>query len=122
MSDIDRELQSRVAGFVDELSALIHRRALLAVKELLEKGSTMGAPPPNPPGRKLGEKRTPQELAQITAQVLRYITSNAGQSVEQMAGSLSLSTRELTLPIRKLLAEKKIGSKGQKRATRYFPR
>ncbi len=72
--------------------------------------------------RKAGEKRTPQQLTQITEQLFNYIKSNANQGVEQIAKSLATPTKELTLPIRKLLADKKIGSKGQKRATRYFPR
>jgi hypothetical protein len=86
------------------------------------------APAPAPvkpiatPKRKSGEKRTPQQLAQITEQTYNYIKSNGNQGVEQIAKALGTSTKELTLPIRKLLADKKIGSKGQKRATRYFPR
>jgi hypothetical protein len=72
--------------------------------------------------RKAGEKRTPQQLTQITENVFNYVKGNAGQGVEQIAKSLATSTKELTLPIRKLLADKRIGSKGQKRATRYFPR
>jgi hypothetical protein len=74
------------------------------------------------PKRRAGEKRTPQQLGQITEQVFGYIKANGGQGVEQIAKALGTSTKELTLPIRKLLGEKKIGSKGQKRATRYFPR
>ena len=68
---------------------------------------------------KFGEKRSPQQLAQITQQVHGYIKSNPGQGVEQIAKALQTSTKELTLPIRKLLASKKISSKGQRRATRY---
>jgi hypothetical protein len=33
-----------------------------------------------------------------------------------------VSTRELNLPVKKLLATKAIKTKGQKRATQYFPR
>jgi hypothetical protein len=73
------------------------------------------------PKRKAGEKRTPQALAQIVEQTYNYIKANGGQGVEQIAKALATSTKELTLPIRKLLAEKKISSKGLKRATRYFP-
>lgn len=80
------------------------------------------AKPVATPKRKAGEKRTPAQLNAITDQVFNYIKSNGGQGVEQIAKALATSTKELTLPIRKLLAEKKIGSKGQKRATRYFPR
>jgi len=149
MSDVENELRSRVDAFVNELSALIRRQALGAVEEVLKKGDgghatarRPGRPPKSvveaavsvrgkvgratkplvTPRRKAGEKRTPQQLGQITEQVFNYIKSNAGQGVEQIAKSLATSTKELTLPIRKLLGEKKIGSKGQKRATRYFPR
>jgi hypothetical protein len=150
MSDVENDLRFRVDGFVNELSALIRRQALQAVEEVLKKGESVGLAPARKPGRppkvaagveaekvrakgrapkpvvapkrKAGEKRTPQQLAQITDQVYNYIKSNGGQGVEQIAKALATSTKELTLPIRKLLAEKKIGSKGQKRATRYFPR
>ncbi len=53
----------------------------------------------------------------MTEQVGNHIKSNPGQGVEQIAKALSTTTKELTLPIRKLLGDKKITSKGQKRAT-----
>jgi hypothetical protein len=42
--------------------------------------------------------------------------------MESIARALNMTTKELVLPARKLLLEKKIVAKGQKRATRYFPR
>jgi hypothetical protein len=72
--------------------------------------------------RRAGEKRSPVLLAQVTEQVGNHIKSNPGQGVEQIAKALSTTTKELTLPIRKLLGDKRITSKGQKRATRYFPK
>jgi hypothetical protein len=148
MSDVEKELQHRVDTFVHELSALIRRQALAAVEELLQKGEHAGAhaghavarkpgrpakaAEPKPVGRpakptaaakrKPGEKRTPQELAQLTEQLYHYIKSNPGQGVEQIAKGIGHPTKELTLPIRKLIGDKKISSKGQKRATRYSPR
>jgi len=152
MSDVENELRSRIDGFVNELSALIRRQALQAVEEVLKKGDHAATAPARRPGRppkaaapaaekpvaksakpaakapiasakrKAGEKRTPAQLAQITEQVYNYIKGNGGQGVEQIAKALATSTKELTLPIRKLLADKKIGSKGQKRATRYSAR
>ncbi len=151
MSEVENDLRSRVDGFVNELSALIRRQAVHAVAEVLEKGERVEHAPVRKPGRpptvaasvgadkaarvkgrttkpvlapkhKAAEKRTPQHLAQITEQVYNYIKSNGGQGVEQISKALATSTKELTLPIRKLLGDKKIGSKGQKRATRYFPR
>jgi hypothetical protein len=147
MSNIENELRGRVDHFVNELSALIRRQALEAVEEVLKKGGgegvarKVGRPAkveePKAKGkaagkavakaapsakRKPGEKRTPAALAQITEGVYAHIKNNPGQGVEQIAKALQTSTKELTLPIRKLLGEKKVGSKGQKRATRYFPR
>jgi len=80
------------------------------------------AAPAKAPKRRVGEKRSPQQLAQVTEQVFNHIQKNPAQGVEQIAKALNTTTKELTLPIRKLLLEKKITSKGQKRATRYFPR
>jgi hypothetical protein len=72
--------------------------------------------------RSPGEKRSPMELAQLTEQTFNYIRANPGQGVEQISKSLGTPTRDLTLPLRKLMVSKKISSKGVKRATRYYPR
>ena len=58
----------------------------------------------------------------MTQRVWEHIRANSGQGVEQIAKELGTSTKELSLPLRKLLAEKKIVSKGEKRATKYFSR
>lgn len=152
MSNVENDIRSRVDSFVNELSALVRRAALEAVADALKvgggqpaarkpgrpakaattEGETTRKTPGRKPGRpaaapkaakrKAGEKRSPAMLAQITEQVYNYIKANPQQGVEQIAKALNTSTKELTLPIRKLLGEKKVGSKGQKRATRYFPR
>lgn len=152
MSDVENEIRTRVEAFASELSHLVRQAALEAVAEALKKGEVApparkagrpakpaapvetheekktsrprGRPAAAPKGakRRAGEKRSPQVLAQVTEQVFNHIKANAGQGVEQIAKALGTTTKELTLPIRKLLGEKKVTSKGQKRATRYFPR
>jgi predicted transcriptional regulator len=72
--------------------------------------------------RATGEKRSPEQLAQLVNSVANHLRSNPdGVSVEQIAAALGATTKELTLPVRKLLADKLIRAVGQKRATRYFP-
>lgn len=151
MSDVENEIRSRVEQFASELSHLVRQAALEAVADALRKGDvspparkagrpakaaapvevheekkatrTRGRPAAvKASKRRAGEKRSPAVLAQVTEQVFNHIKANAGQGVEQIAKALGTSTKELTLPIRKLLGEKKVTSKGQKRATRYFPR
>ena len=142
MSNAENQIKNRVDAFVNDLSDLIRQSALEAVGEALKKGGAVSAPAapvarrPGRPAkaagtsasaaaaakRRAGEKRSPVLLAQVTDQVGNHIKSNPGQGVEQIAKALSTTTKELTLPIRKLLGDKKITSKGQKRATRYFPK
>ncbi len=71
--------------------------------------------------RRKGEKRTAAMLNQTTSQLLRYIKSNPSQRIEQIAVDLGLSTKELKLPTQKLLAGRKIASRGERRGMRYFP-
>ncbi len=78
---------------------------------------------PAPKGRKSkGVKRTPQQLRALLGRVTAAIQGKPGQSVEELAAALSLSTRELTLPLLKLREQKTIVTKGKQRATRYFLR
>lgn len=75
---------------------------------------------PSASKRKAGQKRSPDEITKTTDKLLAYITKNSGQRIEEIAKGVGNSTKELTLPVKKLLNEKKISAKGEKRATRYF--
>ena len=48
------------------------------------------------------------------------VSENPGQRIEQVGTALGVATKELTLPVRKLVSEKKLSTKCQKRATTYF--
>jgi DNA-binding NtrC family response regulator len=150
MSNVETEIKSHVDSFVSQLSGLVRKAALEAVADALREGQpaaavTAAAPrkaggrakaapaPVEPkkagrparaakPTRKKGEKRSKEELAAMTQKVHEHIKANSGQGVEQIAKDLGTTTKELTLPIRKLLVEKKITSKGEKRASKYFSR
>jgi predicted transcriptional regulator len=58
---------------------------------------------------------------ELTESLLAAIKSGPGQRMEEIAKGLGTSTSELTLPAKKLLADKKIKTKGERRATKYFP-
>ena len=62
------------------------------------------------------------QITETTKAVLGYVRKHPGQGVEAIAKGLGTDTKELTLPIRKLVAEKQLKTKGQKRATKYFTR
>ena len=146
MDNVETQLRSRVDSFVNELSALVRQAALEAVANALKGGDSTPAAPAKAPAkrgrppaaaarpaakpakaapaaaakRKAGQKRSPDEIARTTEKLLQYIAKNSGQRIEEIAKAIGHSTKELTLPIKKLLSDKKIAAKGEKRATRYY--
>jgi hypothetical protein len=93
-------IQSLVAAFVADLSGLVRQAAVL------------------PRGK--GAKRRPEEIEATTARLLAHIKKHPGQRIEQIADSMGVSTRGLTLPMKKLKKAKSVKTKGQKRATEYW--
>ena len=70
----------------------------------------------------MGAKRPPEELAATVAKLGAYIAKNPGQGIEAIGKALATPTKDLALPVKKLLATGKIKVTGEKRATRYFPK
>lgn len=130
MSDVEQQIQDRVEAFVSELSELVRQAALEAVSAALggtagagRRGRRAAAAPGASRGRSRpkGQKRTPAELERLVGSVKAYVSKSPGQGVEKMARDLGVPSKELVLPIKKLIASKDIKTRGQKRATKYFP-
>jgi hypothetical protein len=67
-----------------------------------------------------GEKRPPGELTKLVEKLYDFIKGHPGQRMEAIGKALATPTKDLNLPVKKLLSAKKIRVKGQKRATEYF--
>lgn len=68
-------------------------------------------------------KRSKQADASVlSAQLLRHLRKSPDQRVEEIARGLGATTKDLKLPITKLLASKVIKKQGEKRATKYSVR
>jgi len=129
MSNTDVALREAVESFVEQLKGLIQQAALESVQVALNggavasgRGSKAGraASVAAPAGRAKGAKRTPQELEALAKKLHAYIAKHPGQRIEQIGAGLGVVTKEFVLPVKKLLSEKRISTKGQKRATTYF--
>jgi hypothetical protein len=81
-----------------------------------------GAARTAPPVLKKGEKRPPAFLAETVRRLYDHIKANPGQGIEQIGREMHVLTKDLSLPIKKLLADRSITAVGLKRATKYFPR
>lgn len=139
-SPVSDQVRSLVESFVAEMSDLIRRSAMETVQVALAGGEAprrgrRGAPAGRrgaapalaaPRGgarlRAKGAKRSPDELEELTNQLLAYVKGNPGQRIEQIAEGMGTSTKELNLPAKKLIGNKSLKTRGHKRATQYFPR
>lgn len=135
-TSVSDQIRARVEAFVDEMSDLIRESAMDTVQKALAGGSDGGArrgrraavggrrpgASVSARGRAKGAKRSPDELENLTTQLLTYVKGNPGQRIEQIAQGMGTSTKELNLPAKKLLSKKALRTKGHKRATQYFPR
>jgi hypothetical protein len=133
-TDIDERIRGMLEAFASDLAGLIRESAMQSVRDALggeptgrggrRGGSNGGAMSAAMAGRRLpkGAKRPPDEIVKLTGRLLDYIKGHKGERIEQIAKGMSVTTRELNLPVKKLVADKSIKTRGQKRATQYFPR
>ena len=129
MSDVDNQIREQIEAFVNDLNQLVRQAALEAVAAALggegaptvaARGRVTGFGRALARGCGKGAKRTAEELEGTRESVLDYVRRNPGQGVEQIAKALNVPSRDLVLPIRKLVAAGQLSTKGQKRATKYF--
>lgn len=125
MSDFQNQMNRVVAGFVAEITELA-RRAAIDTLEAALKGSdvrrtvTSASPAGGGRVRGRGAKRSPDELDKLAEKFQVFVKESPGLRIEQINKQLGTTTKDLALPIRKLLAEGAIHAKGQKRSTTYF--
>ncbi len=127
------KIQAIIENFVSELSAALAEASHSAIASALGGGqpvmsSSSKARSSGPAKvakvakRAKGAKRTADELDQLTQSLLGHVKRHPGLRIEQIGEALGLTTKDLALPAKKLIAEKKLSTKGQKRATTYFPK
>jgi DNA-binding NtrC family response regulator len=129
MSNIDDEVRETIESFVEQLKGLIQRAALESVQNALSggqqplrKGSKrqVAHAAAAAPQYETGSKRSPAELAALIKRLHSHIVKNPGLRIEKIGDGLGVPTKALVLPVKRLISEKRITTKGQKRATVYF--
>lgn len=123
----------RIQAALDELVAAIQESTISNFQAMLSGGAVSStparrAPAARAPGRPAaksrpkGAKRTAEEIEAQTKTLLATIKKNPGLRIEEISKLIGVSTKELALPVIKLFEAKAISSKGNRRATRYFPK
>src|SRR5215831_1615633 len=134
MSEFNDQISKLVNEFVAQVAALARRAAMETLESALSGAVPSGGPrrrgrpPAAAPSLSLGggrrakgAKRPADEIERTKVSLYDYIKGNPGQRVEQINKALGTSTKDLTLPLKKLIAEKAVRTEGEKRATAYFP-
>ena len=128
MSTIDDAIREAVESFVAQLRGLIQQAALESVQTALNgnQPARRGSKPqrtaavPGSLRSETGAKRTPAELAALIKRLHTHIAKHPGLRIEEIGTGLGIPTKALVLPVKRLISERKIATKGQKRATVYF--
>ena len=134
MPNFEQMIAQRVHAFVTEITELARQQALETLSSALVAGgggrgrgagrARNGTLPARATRRgrdAAGNRRSPEEIDRASQALLSEIQSNPGLRVEQIGRALGAATKDLSLPLKKLLSQRMVRSEGQRRATRYFP-
>ncbi|HEU4733799.1 MAG TPA: hypothetical protein VFT22_38165 [Kofleriaceae bacterium] len=130
MSDFQNEMNHAVQGFVVQITELARRAAMNTLESAfggsqagrgraaVGAGAALVRAARGRGGR--GVKRTAADLEMLSEKFASFVKAHPGLRIEQINKELGTTTKDLALPIRKLISDGKIIAKGQKRSTTYF--
>ncbi len=123
MSDFQIEMNRVVAEFVAQVTDLAKRVAIDTLEGALGgRPSSRGSSSLSSRGggRRKGAKRNAGDLDKLGDDFYSFVSKHPGMRIEQINKQLDTTTKDLALPIRKMIADGSLKTKGEKRSTTYF--
>lgn len=116
MSNLQSEMDLAVSRFVSEITDLARRAAVSMLEASLggnarSRVRTRGA---------AEGRRARADLEALRDGFVSFVAKHPGLRIEQINAKLGTTTKDLALPVRKLIADGIIKTKGRKRSTTYF--
>jgi hypothetical protein len=138
MADLQKQIEQIVGQAAAQIAVLVKETAIESLSSTLNvvqrnggatRRASSAAPRAAAPAparaasarRGKGDKRPAGEIEAVKARVGEFIGKNPGLRIEQINAKLGTQTKDLALPLRKLITERVISTKGQRRATTYYP-
>ena len=120
--ELQRQLQANIENFAANVTVILTQAVREAVEAALttprssKRAGSAGAPAAARARRRPTNGRgSSLDVDTVLAEVKRQ----GGRGVEKLAKKLGVKTKQLTLPLRKLIAAKKIKTKGRRRGMSY---
>jgi len=120
---LQQELTIAVHRFIVAVVAVARRAAIASI----ESAMSVGAPTRSRAGTLKARasaarrpKRSQSDLKAQSDQLVSFIERNPGLHVGPINRAMGAETRELALPIRRLIAAGVLRAEGQKRSTKYY--
>jgi hypothetical protein len=139
-SSLDREIRARIDALLTDISTLVKSSALEAVHAAL--GGISGGDPTPTAGLRRGpgrprkgvsapaapkaarggkrERRSSEDVQATADAFLAYVKANEGRRLEEIAQGMGRASKELKLPVIKLIQARAVRTEGRKRGTKYF--
>jgi hypothetical protein len=114
MIDLKQEMCRVVARFRNDIEDIARRASLSLFESVMP--AARGRRPRSTKG-----KRTPSDLGELENRFETFVRANPGLRIEQINGRIGTTTKELVLPIHKLISKGAIVTKGRVRSTTYYP-
>jgi len=132
MSDFQSQINKLVDSFVTQVTAVARQAAMDTLTAALGAANRGGGGGRRAAAvsdfggggggkRAKGAKRPQNEIERTKDRVNDFIHRNPGLRIEQINKELGTSTRDLSLPLRKLISDGAVRTEGEKRSTQYFP-
>ncbi len=135
MTEIEQRINDLVSNFINDVTKLARQAAHETLAHALagiggavvSDVSIAGGRRGRPRGsvvlsrRTKGAKRAPGEIVKLKDAVHAHIKEHPGERIEQINGHMGTRTTDLSLPLKKLIADGEVRTEGDRRATRYFP-
>ena len=115
------EIRDLVESFATELEALVRRAALDQIHNALGGVAPAGRAARGPGRTTAGKrgKRSSEQVDAFAARILELVKKKPGLRGEQISAEMKTDTKTIRLPMLKLIADKKVKTKGQRRGMTY---
>jgi hypothetical protein len=121
MIDLQSEVNRTVQGFVAQIIELVRHAAVESLQTaFVGAGSSGRSGERGPIAAGTGAKRKPGDLQALSRGLAAFVQANPGLRIAQINQALGTTTKDLMLPLRKLVAGGVIRTTGEKRTTTYF--